>query len=266
VHTARQLDRAAFAVRVNGLPAGREDVLPGWHVHDRLGVVMTEPFGALGASHLIQLAITAWYDVRPARREAMPDSRNNKHPNAVYPEIFLLHVGGRHGDHSAFDFWPARKEVFLPADPRIVLDAINDRAITRLLVPDAPPVAVEHEFKEPAAARERIESVYAYSPCGRVDAPDVEIAGLQPRAEANIRMILDPARRYAGLSARDDFHHPDLDLRARSWPARTETRRAEAAASLPLANARREAIRVDGLATETYRAIALGDALGMLVP
>lgn len=265
MHTARQLDRAAFAVRIDGRPAEREDVLPDWGEHDRLGVVVTEPFGAVGAAHLIQLAITSYYDVRPQRRRGAPRGTDDRNPEAIYPEIYLFHVGGRYGDHSAFDFWPARKEVLLPPDPRVVLDAINDRAITRLLVPDRSPAAVEHEFKEPAAARERISGAFAYAADGRTADADVEIAGLRSSTEANVRMILDPARRHAGVSSRSDATHPDPDLRARSWPVRTEARRSEAAEALELANARREAIRVDGLASESYRRLGVDAALDMLV-
>ena len=50
---------------------------------------MDRPLGATGASMLIQLAITAFYDVKPSRREV-----------TLYPEIYLFHVGGRHGNHA----------------------------------------------------------------------------------------------------------------------------------------------------------------------
>lgn len=263
MHTARQLDSTAFAVRVGGRPATRDEVLPGWHFHDRLGVVMTEPFGAVGASHLIQLAIAAFFDLRPRLRDEVPAGHD---ADAIYPEIYLFHVGGRHGDHSAYDFWPARKETFVAADPRAVLDAVNDRAITRLLVPDGVPAPLEHEYTEAAAARERMRSAFAYSATGRVEAADVEIEALDLRAEENPALVLDPSKRTAALSARTDAQHPDPDLRARSWPVRTEARRAEAAEALELANARRDAIRADGLATETYRRIPVADALAMLVP
>src|SRR3954454_9175134 len=113
MHTATQLQADLFAVRRNGKPATREELLPDWEAHDRLGVVMTEPFGAIGAGHLIQLAITAFYDVRPRRRAPLPKRPEDLSPDAVYPEIYLFHVGGSHGDHSVFDFWPARKEVLV---------------------------------------------------------------------------------------------------------------------------------------------------------
>lgn len=246
----------------DGKPATREDLLPDWTPLDRLGVVMTEPFGAVGASHLIQLSITAFYDARPSRRDGRLDGVD---PTSLYPEIFLFHVGAAHGDHSAFDFWPARKEVVVEADPRIVLDAINDRAITRLVVPDADPVEVVHEYKEPAAARDRIATALAYSSTGRVRDPEWTITGLDRRTEMNSTRVLDPARRYVSSAAAR--HAPeDPELVARSWPVRTDARRQEGGRGLALAQARRSAIRnADGLASETYRGVSIDAALAMLV-
>jgi hypothetical protein len=82
------------------------------------------------------------------------------------------------GDHSSYDFWPARKEVLVEDDPRLVLAAINDRGITRLAVPEVERVFVDHEYKEPSAARDRIATAFVYSPTGRVVNPEWEIEGL----------------------------------------------------------------------------------------
>jgi len=264
MHTATQLESSLFSVKFNGAASSREDLFPEWLPHDRLGVVVTEPFGAIGTSHLIQLAITAFYDARPDRRAAVVERAVNSSPNAIYPEIYLFHVGGRYGDHSWFDFWPARKEVFVDRHPPKVLDAINDRGITRLAVPDARPTAVEHEFKEPAAARDRIVTALGYSATGRVSDPTWEVAGLSARTEANILRILDPDRRYV---AHDDAAQDgDPDLEARSWPTITRARLSEAVDGLEVARARREAIRnAQGLAEETYRQISVDEALEMLV-
>lgn len=261
MHTARQLDRSQFAITRFGRPSTREELLPQWTPLDRLGLVVKEPFGALGASHLIQLAITAFYDIRPERRAGRVDGTD---PRAIYPEIFLFHVGEAHGDHSAFDFWPTRKEVFVERDARAVLDAINDRAITRLGVPDGELVPVVHEHKEPAAARDRIASVFVYSPTGRVAEAEWEIAGRDLRTESNPAMTLDPARRYS--RAMDPSRAPEpSELAARSWPTRTEARLEEGRAGLELARRRRETTRgPDGLATESYRSVTVDDALAML--
>jgi len=264
MHTARQFDASHFTVSRDGRPAAREDLLPDWGPHDRLGVVVTEPFGALGASHLIQLSITAFYDVRPSRRAGRLDGRD---PRAVYPEIYLFHVGAPHGDHSAFDFWPARKEVVVGADSRLVLDAINERAITRLAVPDAEPAAVEHEWKEPAAARDRIVTALAYSPKGRVRHPTWEIAGTDVRTEHNVELILDPARRYASAASRTQQDATtDPLLLERTWVRRTESRRDEGGAGLALARQRRAALRTAaGVATESYATVTVDAALQMLL-
>jgi len=261
MHTARQLAASQFSVIHRDVPSSREELLPDWAPHDRLGVVVTEPFGAVGASHLIQLAITAFYDARPNRRAGRLDG---VHPDAVYPEIYLFHVGGAFGDHSAFDFWPARKEVSVPANALAVLDAINDRAITRLAVPDGSPSPVEHEWKEPAAARERIASAFAYAASGRVTAADWEIRGLDRRTEVNPENILDPERRYAGAHiAPEEAAMTDIK---RMWRLRTEERRDEALSGLASAQRSRTAIRdARGLATESYRQVTVKEALFMLV-
>ena len=119
MHVARQFGVADFDITIDGVHATREDVFPAWNEWDRLGVVVDKPFGALGANALIQLAATAFYDVKPARREGFPTPEAPRSDLAVYPEIYVFHVGGRHGLYSAYDFWPARKEVFLPAEPRV---------------------------------------------------------------------------------------------------------------------------------------------------
>jgi hypothetical protein len=262
MHTARQLDVSLFAVTRSGAHATREDLLPDWTPNDRLGVIVTEPFGALGASHLIQLAITAFYDVRPTRRAGRLDGQD---PKAIYPEIYLFHVGEAHGDHSMFDFWPARKEVLVEAEPRLVLAALNDRAITRLAVPDTDPAEVGHEHKEPAAARDRIVTALVYSACGRVRDPEWEVAGLAPDTESNPSGVLDPDHRCELAASRRDTA-PDPFLQERSWPTRTMARLDEARRGLALAQKRRIAIRNrDGVATETYRAIDVDTAVSMLI-
>ena len=262
MHTALQLSSDHFEVLHNGHQSNREEILPQWAAHDRLGIVVTEPFGAVGASHLIQLSITAYYDVRPSRRAG---KAREEDPNAVYPEIYLFHVGGPHGDHSAYDFWPARKEVLVDDDPLAVLDAINDRAITRLLVPDVASVPVEHQWKEPAVARDRIVSAFAYSPSGAVRSPEWQVRGLRKSTETNIDMVLDPSKRYSSAAALPPTG-PHGNDPWRSWPMRASARVDEAVEGLASAQARRQALRdPDGLVVEEYRRVTVDEALGMLV-
>jgi hypothetical protein len=267
MHTATQLDRSLFEVTCDGTASSREELLPDWAPHDRLGIVVTEPFGGIGASQLIQLAITAFYDVRPSRRGRVRSEYGQAQPNGCYPDIYLFHAGGPHGDHSWFDFWPARKEVFVARHARAMLDAINDRAITRLAVPDGEPTPVQHELQESGAARDRIVTALAYSATGRVDNPTFQVAGLSERTEANVKNILDPKRHYTeGYAEQAARTQIDPELELRDWSVRNRARMHEAAESLDVARARRAAIRnANGFGVESYRSITVNDALEMLV-
>ncbi|WP_049744293.1 hypothetical protein [Mycolicibacterium goodii] len=267
MHTALQLFATDFEIQIDGVPVDLASLLPGWHPYDRFGIVVHEPYGAIGASYLIQAAIVAFYDVRPERRAGRGPGIVEPNELAIYPEIYVFHVGGRHGDYSMFDFWPARKEVFVDADARLVLDAINDRAITRLAVPDGPSAPVEHEYKEPAAARDRIRSVFAYSATGRVDPADIEIRGVGSAVESNPRDVLDPVRMCTEVSAPGFGRLDSTDpvLLQREWARLVLERADEASHGLEVARARRDALReVSGLC-ETYRRISVDDALTRLV-
>src|SRR5690348_6518096 len=103
MHTARQLDEELFKIEIEGGPSSRGELFADWGPLHHFGVVVHEPFGAVGACYLLQLAITAFYDSRPSRRDrATP----------VYPDVFAFHVGGRYGDYVMYDIYPPRKEVF----------------------------------------------------------------------------------------------------------------------------------------------------------
>jgi hypothetical protein len=218
------------------------ELFPGFGEHDRLGVVVSRPCGAVGASALVTAAITAFYDLHRARGSGF----------VVYPDYFLFHVGGPLGDHGRLDVWPARKEVVVPRDPDAILEAINDRAITRLVVEDGEPAGHEYAPEELASARGRIASCLAYSASGRVGDADVSIAGNEV-TEGYVADTLDPARRLARL--------PPDDPLARCIAARADEAAAEDRARR---QREREALIEDGRPVETYRRIGLDDALALI--
>src|SRR5829696_6581881 len=146
--------------------------------HDRLGVVMSRPRGAVGASALLCATITAFYDIQRSRG---PDF-------FIYPDYYLFHVGRPLGDHARLDVWPRRKEVVVSDEPQQILEAIDDRAITRLWVEDGAPGEPALEEETLASARERIVSCLAYSATGRVARPDVRIAA-NPVAEGYVEAV-----------------------------------------------------------------------------
>jgi hypothetical protein len=218
MHSSHELSSSSFEISVAGRAARLEDLFEGFGEQDRLGLVMSEPCGAVGASALITATITAFYDIQRSRG---PDF-------FIYPDYFLFHVGRPLGDHGQLDVWPRHKEVVVPAEPEQILEAINDRAITRLVVEDVEPGEPAFEREALASARARIVTCLAYSHTGRVDGADVRIAA-NGVTEGYVEHILD----------------------------------GEVGAGASTLHARRDLLE-DGVPVETYRRIGLDEALAGL--
>jgi hypothetical protein len=256
MHVVSLLKTEMFDVEIDGHPASITDLFPDWHAHDRFGLVIDEPFGGLGATHLLQSAMMAYYDVRPTRRTS----------RAVYPEIYAFHVGRGYGAHAPYDFWPARREVILrTSDHREILDAINDRGITRLAVPDRPMRDVVHRPKEEDAAFDRIASAFVYSATGRVVDADVTILGNDKRTEYNPNQTLRPISevaptRPAVVGGRPVKETEDDYLQ---WLIARDADVTQA--DRDLAQGRRQALKSPaGLTTESYRRVSVAEALKRL--
>lgn len=204
MHVSVLLYPELFTTNRGGRPCSGHHVLPDWTPYDRIGVVVQEPLGALGASLMLQLATALFYDVEPGRRRDQ------------YPPLFVFHAGGRFGDHSPMDVWPARREVFLSEDPYEILGAVRDRAITRLLVPDRPRPPADSSahtqwvweapsgWTDAASHREQLVTAYAYSPTGQVPNPDTVISTDAQCCESMVEDVLEPHRCYWEFADRDD--------------------------------------------------------------
>src|SRR3954470_22722872 len=197
---------------------------------------MRRPCAAVGASALLLCAVTAFYDVQRARDEDF----------FVYPDYFVFHVGRKLGAFNRFDIWPSHKEVVVPDDPEELLQAINDRGVTRLVVEDGVPgddgaFAPQTLASAPAPIvppgahpRARIVTAVAYSPTGRTLDADVTIAS-NDVTEHYVSGVLEQSH---------------------DVPAGERERIAAARAHL-----------VDGgRPVETYRRVDLDEALGLLAP
>lgn len=201
MHVATDVEHRMFDWREHGVPVGPHTLLPGWTEHDRLGVVIREPFGSLGASLLMQTCALLHYEVRPDRRSIQ---------KAQYPEIFTFHVDGKYGDHSAFDVWPPRREVAVGKSPLDLLEAVNDRAITRLLIPEMEPHTTDFidtgfsAWSDVAAARERIKSVWEYGTNGTVGLSTIEISSDAEELRRMSQWALTPEITHAQYSKLND--------------------------------------------------------------
>lgn len=252
MHTAFSLKGSMFEIEMNGQAADREGLLD-WRPDDRLGVVLNSPLSALGASMLIQLVTTAYYDVRPSRREA---------PH--YAEIYLFHSGGRYGDFSSFDVVPHR-EVFLPADPDALIEAINDRAITHLAIPDETPRHLTFAWKEPEAARDRIRHCFAYAAQGRTSDADIAITSRDRDLHQDVELALDPIALAENIERYIDEGDTNVRLYSRTLAQRVRSRIMEVSADERVtARAHYAAISNAGIMRQTFRKISVDTALSLL--
>lgn len=188
MHVADQLKNENLHITIDHTDATLDDVFPASHKYDRYGFIVTEPYGGLGASLLIQAAIVQFYDILPQRRDAEP----------MYPEIYMFHVGGRYGDHSSFDFWPPRKEVFLESgDPAAVMTALVDRGITRLVLPEGKegrPDLLQNgpsTWADHSAAKNLLSSCFVYHSTGTTNGADIFMESDHHTFEANAEWTLD---------------------------------------------------------------------------
>lgn len=265
VHVAKQLAEKHLQIKIGVSDASLAQLFPESHKHDRFGLIVNEPFGSLGASLLLQAAIVQFFKVAPERRFSA----------AVYPEIYLFHVGGRHGDHSVFDFWPPRKEVFLADNsPLTVVEALNDRAITRLAIPDGTSGGDTSVFAdgpstwaEQAAARNLLVSCFAYSPEGVTSGADVWLQTSHGSFEENIAATLDIG---AVIGSVQDVP-PELPGESQPvdndrWAAIAKLRLGEVEYDYArtIADRRLRSLDGNGLRRESYRRISPEEALSLL--
>ena len=245
MHTSVELRSESFTITCDDEPVRIEDLLVGFGPQGRLGIIVRSPCGAIGASGLLLAAVTAFYDAQRALSDDF----------VIYPDYFTFQVGGPLGDHSMLDVWPSHKEVVVPDDPDAILQAVNDRAITWLVVPEGEPGRPPTRRESLASADSRIVAAFAYSPTGRVRRPDVRIAGNEV-TEGYVRAVLDPERLLATLGDAADPYAASVSRRAAEAPP-------QARAQLRAARAR---LSRGGRPVESYRRLSLARALELLTP
>ncbi|GAB92995.1 hypothetical protein [Gordonia rhizosphera] len=92
-----------------------------------------------------------------------------------------------------FDIFRSHKEVVVADDPESILEAVNDRAITRLLVDDVAEHPADVLPDTRASAARRIQTVLAYRPSGRVADADVTVTG-NDVSEHYVRAVMTDLR------------------------------------------------------------------------
>jgi hypothetical protein len=255
MHTQTQFKTSSFDVQFETGGGGLDRLFPEWEPLDRFGIIVDRPLGGVGASHLIQLAMALFYSATPERRT-----------KDIYPEVYAFHAGRDYGSLLNFDFWPPRRELIVPDEPGLMLAALNDRAITRLAVPEGYAITSPARPKELVSLDELLKSAYEYSASGRVANGDVRVTGLDRRTEVNATKTLSaldpPAAARPVRVQRRPFKESDPEF------AEYEARRAKALtqADVDRAKADRERIRVGDGTSESYRVLSIDEAVGRMGP
>jgi aminomethyltransferase len=130
MHSSYALASSDFAVERGGKSEPLANLWPGgYQPDDRLGVLLANPMDAVGCSNLICATITLFYDNLRATYGTGNFFR--------YSDAFLFGVGCEPGDFNQLDVWPLHKFVtVLQPTTEAVLEAINDRRVTLLAVPE----------------------------------------------------------------------------------------------------------------------------------
>lgn len=246
MHTSTELKSADFEILIDGDGADLAELLPGFEEQSRLGVVVREGFGAVGASTLITAAVTGFYDFV---RAGYPDGFFR------YADFFLFHIGAMHGNHHMLDIAPDHKEVLVDKDPETILRAINDRGITHLLVPDGTPGVPRFDPQTENSAEARLRAAFAYSPSGRTEAADVAIKGTR-QVDCYVSQTLE------ALAWVESFEAEGGDAAIASW-ARSRLGEVDDEEVERIAAARRN-LKVDGRTVESFRRVTLDQALALL--
>lgn len=233
------LNPESFEIEVDGLPATLEDIFPDFTDLDRIGVVVRSPYGGLGGSYLITRAIVEFYRLR-------------RDVGEVYPDNYIFAVGRPQGDHSMLDVWPEHHFVQVPNDAELILQSINDRGITRLLIEATARATPNLTNATSRSAHGRVASTLVFDPSGKVDGGNISIRA-DHTVERESGLQLDPVRIVAKSEGYDDFlayyaaHRNDVD-----------------AEETELLRAAREHTIINGRRTETFRSVDMDEALAML--
>ena len=132
---------------------------------DRVGVVIPRRLEAIGAITLIMSYVTAFYDRYRERGSEF----------YAYPDFFTFQREVPCADYCMFDIWTEHKNIQVPPDAQQTAEAITDRGVTVLLVPDNDVREIAIEPVELESARRNVRRCFAYSETGTTASSDLVI-------------------------------------------------------------------------------------------
>ena len=184
MHTANHLRGSDFEIFVNWRQQDHADFFQGFTNLRRLGLVAPGRIDGVGASNLLMAYVTAFYD----------DYRATGEDFFAYPDFFIFQGANPVASYGKLDIWPDHKSVSVGDDASERLNAINDRGVNVLIVPDGMPAEPSYERPQLASARRNIDTCYVYSLEGQVKAADLTIrCPKEPISEWTIGVFETPA-------------------------------------------------------------------------
>ena len=166
MHSSK-LGDSDFEMIARGHPVALAEYFRGFTNTKRLGLLAPNGLEGVGAVNLVMAHVTAFYNAYRATGEDF----------FAYPDYFTFQSRTPKAAYGMFDIWPEHKDVLVGTDAAERLNAITDRGVNILLVPDGPPTPREYQRQQLASAERLIETCYAYSATGAVADPDLVIRG-----------------------------------------------------------------------------------------
>ena len=210
-----------FELIVDGRSQSHADYFRGFLRTGRLGLIAPNGPDGAGVVNLLMAHVTAFYDDYRAESDAF----------FAYPDFFAFQHRLPVADYGMLDIWPTHKCVHVAPDPLEVLQAVTDRGVNVLLVPDG--THRDHAFNDIAlaSARRNIDQCYAYAFEGHVKNADIAI-----------RCSREPFAQWVASMFDTCKEGEQIDRRCRDWLDRCQGDTLE----------------------QTYRRLSLEEALGRL--
>ena len=189
MHSSKLRD-TDFVLTRDNTRASFTELLGDFQITRRVGVICPEPLDALGAATLLMTCVTAFYDGYRAAAE----------PFFAYPDFYTLQSRAPVADYGMFDIWPMHKNVLVEAEA--LTDAITDRAIDTLILPeDWAGVGDLHPVQQ-AALQRTLRCAFLYARSGSVDG-----AGSEDTADITIRCQREPIESWANRAINSISDH-----------------------------------------------------------
>lgn len=171
-----------FQIRYRGEEISHADFFSDLEKTDRLGVVAPARYDGVGTVTLVLAHTTAFYDRYRAEEGDF----------FAYPDFFTFQRQKPVTNYGMLDIWPGHKNVHVSEDANQTAQAITDRGVNVLLVPEVETSeAPNYEKGQLESLRRNIRRCFVYSPSGRITAADLEISSGYPEIPDWIASVFD---------------------------------------------------------------------------